>query len=226
MDINVNQITLESINKQLIRFEGTATNVANLNTPGYVGKSTFTTVIDGKTVDQQTYQLTSSANSQTNRSLDVAINGDGFFHLIDGNEHLLTRNGRFHINKDGNLSHSSGALVLGKNGVIPVVAGETEINSEGVVFVAKQQVDQLNIVKPKQTQQIRAEGSNMYSVVNNEFVAVKQLVSQGALNLSTVDASKEMVNMMELSRTIQTSQKVIQAYDQLMNVGINELGKK
>ncbi len=49
----------------------------------------------------------------TNRELDVAIQGDGFFVVDDGVERLFTRAGSFFLDADGRMVTSDGALVQG-----------------------------------------------------------------------------------------------------------------
>lgn len=58
-------------------------------------------------------QFTQGNISLTNNPLDVAINGDGFFRLDDNGAVTYTRNGQFHLDKDGYLVNNSGLNVMG-----------------------------------------------------------------------------------------------------------------
>ncbi|HEY5760119.1 MAG TPA: flagellar hook-basal body complex protein [Steroidobacter sp.] len=94
-------------------------NVSNMNTPGFRGSSVnFTDVFFGSDVagravgrqssggggldaSRQFLNLRPSDASQTDRTLDVALEGDGFFVLQDENgETLYTRAGRFEVDND------------------------------------------------------------------------------------------------------------------------------
>jgi len=66
--------------------------------------------------------FTPGAAQQTGRSLDMMIDGDGFFVVNAGGEQLYTRNGSFSLDATGQLVSSSGARVMGwaadANGVV------------------------------------------------------------------------------------------------------------
>lgn len=49
----------------------------------------------------------------TNRGLDFAIEGEGFFTLNDGKKDVYTRDGAFYVDYDGNLTNASGLKVMG-----------------------------------------------------------------------------------------------------------------
>jgi flagellar hook protein FlgE len=53
------------------------------------------------------------ATLQTGRNLDLAIQGDGFFVVQDGDQRLYTRAGNLDLDGDGNLVDSNGAFVQG-----------------------------------------------------------------------------------------------------------------
>ena len=56
----------------------------------------------------------------TGRSLDVAINGKGFFVIETENGPLYTRNGVFQVGNSGQLVDLDGRLVAGEAGPIVV----------------------------------------------------------------------------------------------------------
>ncbi|MEW5892341.1 MAG: flagellar hook protein FlgE [Pseudomonadota bacterium] len=58
-------------------------------------------------------QFTQGNISLTNNPLDVAINGDGFFRLNDNGAITYSRNGQFHLDKDGYLVTNTGLNVMG-----------------------------------------------------------------------------------------------------------------
>jgi flagellar hook protein FlgE len=112
-------------------------NVSNVNTQGYKrnqvifsdvlsqiinGATAPTPLLGGRNPAQVGLGVRLSETAQqfgqgflqvTNRSLDVAIEGDGFFVLDHSGERLYTRAGAFFLDADGRLVSSRGGLVQG-----------------------------------------------------------------------------------------------------------------
>ncbi len=91
-------------------------NIANMNTPGYRGQDTFYRSLggnDGTGVGTQVsglgYRFAAGDQTQTNNPLDMAIAGNGFFVLLDGDELRYTRAGRFEF-KDNVMVDSATGL--------------------------------------------------------------------------------------------------------------------
>jgi flagellar hook protein FlgE len=90
-------------------------NITNLNSTGFKGSSVrFGDMVrtgTGSTSNEgQGVQLGDSRTNfsqgelrQTNRGLDLAIDGDGFFVLLRNGEQFLTRTGSFEVNADGEI---------------------------------------------------------------------------------------------------------------------------
>lgn len=60
-----------------------------------------------------TQQFTQGSISTTESSLDVAINGSGFFQLSDNGTTVYSRNGQFQVNKDGYIVSNGGLKLMG-----------------------------------------------------------------------------------------------------------------
>ena len=68
----------------------------------------------GVSVATVAQQFTQGNMSVTGNALDIAINGNGFFQVINpSGTKAYTRDGQFKVDKDGNLITNSGALVMG-----------------------------------------------------------------------------------------------------------------
>ncbi|WP_159917548.1 flagellar hook protein FlgE [Pantoea sp. 18069] len=103
-------------------------NIANSSTTGFkssrtdfaemvasaIGSSSGSTSGIGVSVAAVSQQFTQGAINSTGNSLDLAVNGDGFFHvkLADGTQ-AYTRSGNFQLDKAGNLVTTDGASVMG-----------------------------------------------------------------------------------------------------------------
>jgi len=67
----------------------------------------------GVNLQAVTQQFTQGSISTTESSLDVAINGAGFFQLSDNGTTLYSRNGQFQVNKDGFIVNNAGLKLMG-----------------------------------------------------------------------------------------------------------------
>lgn len=112
-------------------------DIANVSTIGYKGSTTvfsdvLSQTLNGATVGSATTagsnpsqiglgsRLVGTLQSQgqgalqrTGRATDLAIQGDGFFVVANGNEQLYTRNGSFVLDGGGRLATMDGLLVQG-----------------------------------------------------------------------------------------------------------------
>lgn len=100
-------------------------NVANTNTVGFKqSKAQFADVyansLSGGTqpglgikVAAISQQFSQGSITASNNSLDIAINGNGFYRLSDQGAISYSRNGQFHPDKDGYIVNSSGQRLTG-----------------------------------------------------------------------------------------------------------------
>jgi len=223
--MDVNEITLQSINSSLKQLTTVSQNVANVNTAGYLSGVSFSEKIsNGNIINKASISLNNAPIKETHRSLDVAILGDGFFEINKNEQKFLSKNGHFYIDSEQYLTHSSGGFVMGENGRItaknPIITTTGDVVVNGVV------IDKIKIVTFDKNSPLERIGKNLYQTTALKKTVENAQLKSGSLNSSNVESSDEMVKMIEISRHIQTSQKVINAYDQLLNVGINELGKR
>ena len=174
---------------------------------------------------------------QTGNSMDVAINGRGFFQVLkpDG-ELAYTRDGAFQINDQGQVVTSSGYVV--QPGLsIPDGAQSITIGSDGVVSVklagqtAPTQVGTLEISDFINPVGLQPVGENLY--IETAASGASQpgtpglnglgLINQGALEGSNVNVVAELVNMIETQRAYEMNSKAISTNDQMMQYVNNNL---
>ena len=67
----------------------------------------------GSLVQSVSQQFSQGNITNTNNPTDIAIQGPGFFRLDDNGVITFSRNGQFHIEKDGSLTNASGDRVTG-----------------------------------------------------------------------------------------------------------------
>ncbi len=102
-------------------------NIANTSTIGFKGSRTefadvYANSLYGTGVNQAgigskiaavAQQFDQGNLSQTSNPLDVAINGNGFFRMSQGTIISYSRNGQFHLDRDGYMINSTGQRLTG-----------------------------------------------------------------------------------------------------------------
>ena len=91
----------------------------------------------GTRLSAVTQQFTQGSIVTTESSLDMAINGNGFFQLNSGGATAYSRNGQFQLNKDGFIVNSSGDKLLGyaasiRGVIIPSTIQPLQLPTAGV----------------------------------------------------------------------------------------------
>lgn len=121
-------------------------NIANANTVGFKAATTafadvFAATMSttnqigiGTAIASIDQQFTQGNISVTNNPLDLAINGQGFFRLSNNGAITWTRNGQFHVDKDGYIVNANGYRLTGylanaNNIIVPSTPAEIFINT-------------------------------------------------------------------------------------------------
>ena len=217
-------------------------NTANINTVGYRSESVFST-LSSSTTAQKTFsdlaqrQTTSYLNNnngsfiETNKPFDFALSGKGWFVVATKDGFSLTRDGHFHIDKNGYLLTRQGLSILGQEAK-PIIISEKnldvlKVDAKGFIHNSENDhiVNQILVVYAEDGD-VKSEGNALYSASNvkqsdqNEYQ-----IFQGKLEQSNAVMSQDMVKIMELSRHIESLQRAVNTYDNLLDTGINQLGK-
>lgn len=168
---------------------------------------------------------------QTQNTLDVAINGKGFFRIQmpDGQE-AYTRGGSFQLDQNGAIVNADGFLVQ-PNIVVPQEATDITINAEGEVQVSldgqvqPQVVGQLDLATFPNDAGLEAMGGNLFletQASGPPNIAVPGTdgfgtLEQGFLEKSNVNAVSEITNMISAQRAYELNSRVIQTSDEMLN---------
>jgi len=125
-------------------------NIANLNTTGFKrGRANFADMIPGGTfglagpqqvgrgamLNNISTQMSQGALSASGSSLDIAINGSGFFQVSSGSESFYTRDGVFGLDAEGFMTTPSGYRLQGygaEDGVVSPVVGDLHIDQRPI----------------------------------------------------------------------------------------------
>jgi flagellar basal-body rod protein FlgG len=174
--------------------------------------------------------FTQGSLQQSNNSLDVAINGNGFFevNLPDGTIGY-TRDGSFQLDAQGRMVTSSGLPVA--NGItVPPNAIKVSISADGIVSAtlpgnpAPQQLGNIAMSSFVNPAGLEPVGQNMYK----ESAASGQpqqgqpgtnglgFIKQGFLEASNVNVVEELVTMIQTQRAYEMNSKAISTSDQML----------
>jgi len=174
---------------------------------------------------------------QTGNSLDMAIEGRGFFQVLmpDGTV-AYTRDGSFQVDEQGRLV-TSGGYLLEPGITLPEDVESVTIGMDGTVTVqlpgqaagAQIGVIQLaDFINPAGLQPI---GQNLYQettasgapLIGTPGLEGLGRIHQGALEASNVNIAEELVNMIETQRAFETNTKAIQTTDQMLQFITNNV---
>jgi len=189
-----------------------------------VGRSSQGVVVTGVHTDH-----TAGILQETGRETDLALSGEGFFAFEAGgpgeSRVLYSRDGELHRDSEGYLVNSRGHRILGENGPVKVDGGSFTVSPDGLATTRDNTQIRLTVVDfPDKTRLVK-EGNGYYSAPAGEGTAAeKPGVTQGFLEKSNVDVTAEMVNMIEIMRAYEATQKLVQAQDDLLDKAINRVG--
>ncbi len=233
------------------RSDVVANNLANVNTPGFKrdlavfkqraleGKHNLQEkafipfnlrMATGGPFVQKVYtDFSDSAIEHTGRNLDIAISGDGFLMVKDGNEIRLSRDGRLAI-VDGKLVREcDGKEILDVDGreieCGDVSAGEVKIDSRGGVWAKGSKVGMIGIARVESKIKLRKLGSGLFGLNGQKYKAEEGSIISGAIESSGVEPSKELVEMIKTSRNFELNAKMLSMQDETLGRLINELSR-
>jgi flagellar basal body rod protein FlgG len=167
-------------------------------------------VNDGTVIAQSSLDFSQGSLNFTKRSLDLALEGNGFFMVRTPQGTQATRDGQFQVGVNGQLQTRDGATLLGKNNLpIPIdpAGGLVTVTSDGTVQQGETTQGQIDVRSFAQPSALRRAGANRYDVSGTQATASDATVTQGALEQSTVDLPTCMIDMIQLNRMYEMSMK-------------------
>ncbi len=246
------------INAQQNRMDISSNNIANINTNSFKrGRAEFADLLYGKMADLgRPVNLTGNTGDplmgagsrvvavntvfdqgvikETDRPLDIAINGNGFFRveLPDGS-YAYTRDGNFQLTPERTLVTTAGyklqpeitlpenykSFEIDENGAVRVKDTEGETTELGNIMLYK---------FPDTDGLLHIEGT-MYAETGESGAAEEgtpgenglgRLLQQN-LEMSNVDLAEEMAVVIESQRALQAGAQSLKTADQLWNIANN-----
>jgi flagellar basal-body rod protein FlgG len=207
----------------------TANNLANAGTDAFKADRVLAHTLNGTTspVPVQDTDMRQGTFRETGRSLDLALQGDGFFVVSTPQGERLTRGGSFRLDAAGQLANAQGDLVLGDGGPIVLQGGKVEVQGDGTIMVDGQGAGRLRVVTPEDPQQLLKEGFGRYAP-RGEVHAVDEdatQVRQGAVEEANIDPLLSMVDLVTIQRAYAANVDALKAMDSVLGAVTTEVGK-
>ena len=160
------------------------------------------------------------ALQNTGNKLDFAVKRDDLFFAVKTPAGVrFTKDGSFTLDKDGVLTTKQGHPVLpadfferGQYIQFETEQGAPKVDSAGRIFVDGSEQGQFMMAQPTDLKTLKKEGNSLYVPADErrfEIMKNANVVSQGFLEKSNVNAVKEMVSMIEAHRMLGMYQKVM-----------------
>jgi flagellar basal-body rod protein FlgG len=240
---------------QQLNIDNIANNLANANTNGYKSRRAQfqdllyqTMVAPGAASGQSTIvpsglqiglgtraasneiSFQQGSFSNTGNPLDVVIQGNGFFQVLQPTGSLAyTRNGAFQLNATGSLVTSDGNLVQPQI-TIPPAAQTINIAQDGTVTYTlpgqtqAQQAGQITIATFQNPAGLNSTGDSLFTPTDGSGPATVGVpggaggqgsIMQGYVEQSNVSVVDEFINMITSQRAYEANSKVVKAADEM-----------
>lgn len=197
-----------------------ANNIANISTAGFrregvvfseyvkaspgVAGSVSMAAARGRSVD-----LSQGALEQTGGSLDLAIEGEGFFLIDTPSGQRLTRAGAFLTNEAGDLVTADGNRVLDEGGApifVPPDGKAIAIASDGTLSVDGQPISRVGVVRPAEGALLSHDAGAVFAVDGDIEPVEEPDILQGFIEGSNVNPVLEVARMIEVQRSYELGQ--------------------
>jgi flagellar basal-body rod protein FlgF len=233
-------IALSGLRARADELDRLAGDIANVGTAGYKGvretrasaarerfEATLETAID-TTFGGSRLDTRSGGMIGTGRTLDLAIDGDGFFALATAAGERYTRNGHFTVDGQRRLVAEDGTPVAGVGGPITVGDGDIRIEQDGSVWSGATESGRLKVVSFVDPGALVQEtGSRLRADGQAATPLTAPTVRAGALEQSNVSVADRLAELTTVARGFEALQKAISV---LMNDvdgrAIDHLGRR
>ncbi|MCE9583810.1 MAG: flagellar basal-body rod protein FlgG [Planctomycetes bacterium] len=170
--------------------------------------------------------------SSTERELDLAIDGEGFFQVrqLDGNTIGYTRDGTLHRDRDGNIVNADG-MFFEPTLTVPPEVTRISISPDGHVEgfdpsnpTTPVSIGDIEIARFSNPEGLIAIGENMYletqasgaPEVGKPGETGRGTLQQGFLESSNVEAVRELTDMIQTQRAFELNSTTIKTADEML----------
>jgi flagellar hook protein FlgE len=220
------RVVFEDIFSQTVKNSTAPSNVAGGSNPLQVGLGTKVASVDNL--------FTPGSPTTTNNPNDLYIDGNGFFQVQKNGATYLTRAGSFNLDSNGQLVNPDGAILMDNAATpkpITLPPGSVSFSVDATGNVTGLDVDgnpvgtpiTIGLVTVNNPGGLKKVGGSLYSTTTNSgqpTVSNSQIIS-GALEMSNVDLSEELTDMITAQRGFQANAKIITVSDSVLEELVN-----
>ena len=226
----------ETLRRQL---EVVSNNIANMNTSGFKSqRMLFLEYLErpehqgDKMSFVQDYGLLRNTEvgplNVTNNEMDVALRSEGYFAVETLSGTRYSRGGSLQLNANRELVDRAGLPLLDTNNrriVLPADTAQVHIAGDGSVSTENGEVAKLKVVNFDDQQKLMELGGGLYETTQPEIPVEQPQVTQGAIEGSNVQGVVEVTQMIDVLRTYQSVQKLIDTEHDRIRGAIGKLAK-
>lgn len=175
--------------------------------------------------------FTQGTITHSGNDLDVAIEGDGFFQILqpDGST-AYSRDGSFNLDANGSMVTNDGfflqpaitiptntkQITIGQDGTISAILDDGTISNVGqLTLTTFANPAGLNAIGRNLFLETEASGSPITGTAGTEG---RGTLSQGFLELSNVEVVEELVNMIIAQRAYEVNSRAIKTSDEMLQI--------
>ncbi len=161
----------------------------------------------------------------TDRSLDVAINGEGFFNVTgEDGKIYLTRNGGFDLDTEGYLVLPGIGRVLGTNGYIRATRSDIQIAEDGTVSsAAGAYLGKILVSAPTDYTTLERTETGMFTTAAATPASTNYSLIQNSLEKSNVNQNMEYTYLIAAQRAFQGCSSALSTIDSINRKAAQQL---
>jgi len=243
---------------QKMQIDVIANNLANVNTAGFkksrtdfqdlMYQTTATAGSESSTGDQKPTGIQIGMGTmpvgvqkmfmqgdfqQTQNEFDLAIEGNGFFKVLNNDEEVYTRAGNFKLDSEGNVCTPNGDK-LQPSLSVPSDTISVTVDQTGTVTAfdpagTGNVIGAIELYSFSNPAGLYSKGHSLYKPTNASGEAISGTpgsdgmgtIAQGYLEMSNVDVVQEMVAMIMAQRAYEITSKAIQTADNMLQLANN-----
>lgn len=169
----------------------------------------------------------------TDNTYDLALSGEGFFAIEFTNKAgetstKYTRAGQFTLNKEGYLVTQEGDYVLDtRNNRIKLdTLKDASVDQAGRIYQEGQTIAQVQVVDFEDYNYLEKYGETYFEPIEGAQITNSDAeVYSGYLEMANVQIVSEMVNLISITRAYESNQKLIQTFDNTLEIASTQLGR-
>lgn len=207
------------------RLEAITANLANINTPAYKRQSSATKAFHvpgpyGGDIQISAHAVTDFTQGDLRSSASpyhLGISGSGFFAVEGPTGEMFTRNGTFHVNRDGVLLSEEGFPVVWNENAAPIdPTGEmVTVSGSGEMRQGTTRLGQLKVVEFDNPRMLGSNGGGYFEAKRGMVERASEgAVHQYRLESSNVSSVDELVGLISAQRSFESAKNVMQLIDQ------------